>query len=175
MRRGLQAGALALVAALLGLLVWKVASPDKRPTSGPAPNITGARLDGPGRLSLRDFRGHPVVVNFAASWCIPCKQEAPALEAAWRRYRGEGVVVLGVGEESFSGDLRSFARRHGLTFPQLHDTSGKARGRYGLTGYPETFFVDRRGRLVATSIQGPINQGDNVRRFAEGVRAAQRS
>jgi cytochrome c biogenesis protein CcmG/thiol:disulfide interchange protein DsbE len=168
----LQAGAVGLVAALLGLLVWKVATPETRPDAGPAPAIEGPRLDRDGRLSLADFRGKGVVLNFWASWCEPCKQEASALEAAWREHRARGLVVLGVGEEDFSGDLRAFARKYRMSYPLLHDTSGKARGRYGLTGYPETFFVDRQGRLVAESVQGPVNSERNADRFAAGLRAA---
>jgi cytochrome c biogenesis protein CcmG/thiol:disulfide interchange protein DsbE len=173
-RIALQAGALALVVALLGLLVWKVATPDTRPVEGPAPSIDGNRLDGPGKLALRDFRGRGVVINFWASWCEPCKEEAAALEQAYARYRGDGLVVLGVGSQDFRSALERFARRYKVTYPLLHDTSDEARSRYGVNGFPETFFVDRAGRLVGESIQGPVNRDANAKRFADGIRLALR-
>jgi cytochrome c biogenesis protein CcmG/thiol:disulfide interchange protein DsbE len=170
----LQILALAVVAALLALLIRSVVTRGDRPKAGPAPAIHGPRLDGPGKLSLAAFRGKGVVVNFWASWCEPCKKESKALEATWHKWRNSGLVVLGVGEEDFSGYLKAFAREYKLTYPLLHDTSGKARGAYSLKGYPETFFVDRAGRLVAESIQGPVDQGDNRAKFDAGIRAALR-
>jgi cytochrome c biogenesis protein CcmG, thiol:disulfide interchange protein DsbE len=98
-----------------------------------------------------------VVLNFWASWCVPCKSEAPRLEAAWRRWRGRGVVVVGVDAQDFSGDARRFIRRHSLTYPNVHDGPGNVLPDYGVTGFPETYFVDRRGRLVGQRVQGEIS------------------
>jgi cytochrome c biogenesis protein CcmG/thiol:disulfide interchange protein DsbE len=98
-------------------------------------------------LSLSDLRGHPVVVNFWASWCDPCKREAPILETAWRAERAEGVVLLGVDVQDLSDDALGFVRRYGLTYPQVRDGGDGTYGRYGLTGIPETFFIDRAGRV----------------------------
>ena len=146
---------MALVAGLLALLIWKVVSDSggvaaklrsgKRPV---APGFDLPRLDGKGTLSLASLRGKVVVLNFWASWCIPCKKEAPLLEAAWRQWRPRGVVVVGIDEEDLTTDARRFVRRFGLSYPSVHDGPGTLRDRYGLTGYPETFFVDRRGRAV---------------------------
>jgi peroxiredoxin len=172
LRLALQGGAVALVAALLGLLVWKVANPDSRPETGPAPAIDGNRLDGPGRLSLSDFRGRAVVVNFWASWCDPCKEESQTLERAWLQHRDEGLVVLGVGSQDFRFALERFARKYKMTYPLIHDTKDEARSRYGVSGFPETFFVDREGRLVGKPILGPVNREDFADRFAEGIRLA---
>ena len=128
-KRGLQAVTVAVVAGLLGLLIWKVAHQDKGVKLGggrtpPAPGFALARLDGPGKLELASLRGRVVVLNFWASWCAPCKSEAPRLEAAWQRYRRQGVIVLGVDGQDFSGDAKRFMRKHGITYPNVHDGPG---------------------------------------------------
>src|ERR671936_2865637 len=103
LKLGAQALAIGLVLALLALLIWKlvnhngggVASKVDKGKIVPAPDFTLNRLDRPGRLQLASLRGKAVVLNFWASWCFPCKQEAPALERAWREHDGR-IVVLGV-------------------------------------------------------------------------------
>ena len=171
--------ALTLVAGLLGLLVWKVAKDDsgaagalakgEHPT---APSFALQRLDGSGPLSIADLRGKAVVVNFWASWCIPCKDEAPALQAAYERYRKQGLVVLGIDVEDFKQDAHRFATRYGLTYPIVRDTRKVTIGRWGVTGYPETFFVNRQGRLVGERIQGGVDTERNKDAFAQGVALA---
>jgi len=100
-KHGLQALTVAVVLGLLALLIWKVVHQDKGVKLGggrtpPAPQFALSRLDAPGKLKLASLRGKVVVLNFWASWCAPCKSEAPRLEAAWQRYRQRGVVVIGV-------------------------------------------------------------------------------
>jgi cytochrome c biogenesis protein CcmG/thiol:disulfide interchange protein DsbE len=175
---GLQALSLAVVAGLLGLLVWKVVHQGKGAASElakgrnpPAPHFDLGRLDRQGRLSLASLRGKVVVLNFWASWCAPCKSEAPRLEAAWQRWRRQGVVVVGVDAQDFSGDARKFIRRHDLTYPNVHDGPGNVLPDYGVTGFPETYFVDRRGRLVGERVQGEIS----AEKLASGIRRALRS
>jgi cytochrome c biogenesis protein CcmG/thiol:disulfide interchange protein DsbE len=114
-------------------------------------------LEGDGRVSLADFRGKAVVLNFWASWCEPCKEEAPMLEEAWRRHRERGLVVLGVNAQDYGDDARDFVERYGLTYPIVHDGPGSSLGRYGLTGFPETWWIDRQGRLVRY-VQGEFTQ-----------------
>jgi cytochrome c biogenesis protein CcmG/thiol:disulfide interchange protein DsbE len=150
-----QAGAVALVLALLALLVWRVAHSDAGRPQGTAPDFTLPKLAEPGELSLASFRGKVVIVNFWASWCVPCKQEAQDLEAGYRRWRERGVVVVGVDSEDYAGDGRSFARRYGLTYPLVHEAGDSVKRRYGVSGYPESFFVDRRGSVVHYVI-GPL-------------------
>ena len=110
--------ALAGVAGLLVLLVWKVThhpgaklnaaiAHGKKPA---APNFDLPRLDGSGKVSLASLRGKAVVINFWNAYCVPCKAEAPLLERAWQRWRAQGVVVVGVDFEDFTGDARHFAR-----------------------------------------------------------------
>jgi cytochrome c biogenesis protein CcmG/thiol:disulfide interchange protein DsbE len=172
-KHGLQAVTVAVVLGLLGLLIWKVAHQDKGVKLGggktpPAPQFALSRLDAPGKLKLASLRGKVVVLNFWASWCAPCKAEAPRLEAAWRRYRGDGVVVVGVDAQDFSGDAKRFARRYELTYPIVHDGPGDVLPKYGVTGFPETYFVDRRGRLVGDRVAGEIS----AETLAAGIRRA---
>jgi cytochrome c biogenesis protein CcmG/thiol:disulfide interchange protein DsbE len=162
LKRGLQAATVACVAGLLALLVWKVVHQDKGVKLGggrkpPAPQFALSRLDAPGKLELASLRGKVVVLNFWASWCDPCKSEAPRLEAAWQRFHGRGVVVVGVDAQDFSGDAQRFMRKHGITYPNVHDGPGDVLPRYGVSGFPETYFVDRRGRLVGDRVVGEIS------------------
>ena len=110
--------ALVGVAALLGLLIWRVAFKDNTGAADElaagklvdAPAFTLDRLDAEGgRLSLADLRGKAVVVNFWASWCIPCRDEAPVLQKTYERYRDQGLVVLGVDVNDFKEDARRFS------------------------------------------------------------------
>ena len=172
-----------LVAGLLALLVWKVAFANDggaaaelaRGEHPSAPLFTLPRLDADGSLLLASLRGKAVVVNFWASWCPPCKQEAPALQRLYDRYRARGLVVVGLNQEDFTGDARSFMRRYGITFPVVHDRNKSMVGRYGVTGYPETYFIDRNGRLVGERITGPIDGNDNPERVRQGVKLALKS
>ena len=148
--------ALACVAGLLGLLVWKVTHQEHAPRVGAvAPGFTLRRLEGSGMVSLASYRGRPVVLNFWASWCNPCKSEAAVLERDWTRYRGRGVVFLGVDYHDLAPDARTFVRHHALTFPMLEDGSGRVTGSYGISQVPETYILSRQGRVVA-HLAGPI-------------------
>jgi cytochrome c biogenesis protein CcmG/thiol:disulfide interchange protein DsbE len=176
LKLGLQGVTVCVVAGLLGLLIWKVAHQDKGVKLGggktpPAPAFALSRLDAPGKLALGSLRGKVVVLNFWASWCAPCKSEAPRLEAAWRRYRRKGVVVVGVDAQDFSGDARRFVRKYKLTYPNVHDGPGNVLPKYGVTGFPETYFVDRRGRLVGDRVEGEITAA----KLTAGIRRALQS
>jgi cytochrome c biogenesis protein CcmG/thiol:disulfide interchange protein DsbE len=168
------------VVALLGLLVWKVAFEDSggaaerlaRGETPPAPAFTLERLDTEGTLSLASLRGKAVVLNFWASWCIPCKDEAPLLEEAWQQHRDRGLVVLGVDAQDFKGDARKFMARYGLTYPIVHDGKGSTLGSYGITGFPETFFVDRQGNLVGERLVGGLDLERNREKFTQGIELA---
>jgi len=173
--------AIAAVIGLLALLVWKLAFGDGKGAAGAlakgespvAPAFTLSRLDAAGgKISLADLEGKPVVVNFWASWCIPCKDEAPALQKTYEKYRSQGLVVLGIDAQDFRQDARRFVKRFGITYPVAYDGSGSTLGKWGVTGFPETFFVDRTGRLVGKRIQGGIDTERNRAAYAEGVRLA---
>jgi cytochrome c biogenesis protein CcmG/thiol:disulfide interchange protein DsbE len=148
--------ALGCVAGLLALLVWSVVHQQHAPGVGAvAPAFTLRRLEGPGKVSLASYRGRPVVLNFWASWCEPCKSEAAVLERDWTSYHGRGVVFLGVDYHDLASDARRFVSAHSLTFTMLQDGSGKVTGSYGISQVPETYVLDRQGRVVA-HLAGPI-------------------
>ncbi len=160
------AAAVVGVVALLGLLAYGLASnePDRgieralaRGDRPPAPPIELPRLSGAGRGSLADYRGKVVVLNFWASWCEPCREESPLLQRWHERIsqRGRGTVV-GVDILDVTGDAREFAREYGLTYPMLRDGDGDSLDDWGVVAYPETFVIDRRGRIAA-SRRGPVD------------------
>lgn len=168
-----QALAVAIVAGLLALLVWQVTHQSHGVTIGkPAPQFALARLSGDGRLDLSSFRGKAVVINFFQSYCDPCKAEARALERQWQTYRSQGVVFLGIDYYDFPSDARRFIKRYGVTYPILKDRNGVVVDKFGVTGVPETFFVDRKGRLVGSHIEGPIDEGRNATLFRQSIQAA---
>ncbi len=171
--------ALATVACLLGLFVWDVVRSDggaaaqlEQGKSPPAPAFTLELLDGSGRLALSELRGKALIVNFWASWCEPCKDEAPFLQRMYDRHRAEGLVVLGIDVEDFKKDARRFVKRYGLTYPNVRDVKKETIGKWGVTGYPETFFVDRNGRLVGQRIQGGADLDHNQETFQRGLQLA---
>ena len=130
-----------------------------------APKLELERLEGEGTISLASLRGRAVVLNFWASWCKPCEEESPLLEAAWRRYRDEGLVVLGIDAHDFESEAKAFVERHGLTYPIAHDGPGRTLGRFGVVGFPETLFLDRAGRIVAW-VRGPVSEAELERNVA---------
>lgn len=113
-----------------------------------APLLVLPRLDAEGNLDLAALRGRVVVLNFWSSWCIPCRDEAPALDATWQRYRERGVMVLGVNVQDLTPAALRFLRETRTTYPTVRDKDNTVYRAYGLTGVPETFFVDRSGRIV---------------------------
>jgi len=99
-------------------------------------------------MSLETFRGKVVVLNFWASWCYPaCYEEAPVLEAAWRAYRERGLVVVGVDIQDTEPAASRFIKQFGLSFPNAPDPKGKVSIDYGVYGVPETFVIDKQGRI----------------------------
>jgi cytochrome c biogenesis protein CcmG/thiol:disulfide interchange protein DsbE len=146
------------VAAVLGLLAFGLLSKGSAGIAqgDVAPAATMPRLDGSGSGSLADYRGRWVLVNFWASWCIPCQEEASALEDLQQRRGGPGFTVLGIDTEDLSGDGQAFVRRYRLTYPQLHDGDGDAGDDFGTSGVPENFLVDPRGK-VRLALTGPAS------------------
>jgi peroxiredoxin len=165
----LQAAAVLVVALLVALLGWQVFRTDERRglrakveagETPSAPVFALEQLDSDQEVSLASLRGKAVVLNFWASWCLPCKDEAPELEAAWQRWRGRDVVVLGINLQDFDTDAQRFVDRYGVTYPVLRDKNGWTWGRYGLLGLPETWFVNTEGELVGEPFEGPVTAAD---------------
>ena len=170
MTRAVQVTALAAVAGLFILLVWRLTHQSHPPkVGGPAPMFTAKRLDNSGNLSLASLRGKPVVLNFFASWCEPCKAESKVLVDAARQY-GNQVVFLGVDYHDVTSDGRKFLRAHGITYPTVQDGPGDIGDKYGLTGVPETYFIDAKGRLVGAHILGTV--AHQKEKFYDGIKAA---
>lgn len=118
----------------------------------PAPGFTLTTFGGE-PLSLEAYRGQIVVLNFWASWCYPaCYEEAPVLEQGWRQWRDRGVVVLGLDIQDTDDKAKKFIADFGLTFPNARDVTGKVSIDYGVFGVPETFFIDRQGRIRARHV-----------------------
>jgi cytochrome c biogenesis protein CcmG, thiol:disulfide interchange protein DsbE len=186
---GLQLAAVGLVAGLLALLIWRVIDHGRgahlvslieegKEPSAPSfvlpvlwdrgetwPSDARAALSD-GKLSPDELRGHLVVVNFWASWCIPCKKEAPLLAASARAHQGR-VVFLGIDVQDFKSDARRFLKRFDTPYVSVRDGSGSTYGDYGLTGVPETYWIDGRGRIIA-HYAGEITR----RQLEEGIREA---
>jgi cytochrome c biogenesis protein CcmG/thiol:disulfide interchange protein DsbE len=122
----------------------------------PAPGFALPALDGSERLSLSELRGQVVVLNFWASWCRECREEHPALDAAWNRYRERGVVFAGVLFEDTVPDGLAFARELGTDWPLLDDPGSRTAIDYGVFGVPETFVIAPDGTVVAKRV-GPVD------------------
>lgn len=150
----------AVVVAVIGLLAYGLLNKngDALAVGERAPDTQLTRLDGTGTGRVADYRGHWVLVNFWASWCQPCRTEAPALETFWRANRGRGAVVLGVDLDDATDDARSFAREFHLTYPLLRQGDGDSlKEAYGMTGLPENFVVDPHGSIRLIQ-RGPIDE-----------------
>jgi cytochrome c biogenesis protein CcmG/thiol:disulfide interchange protein DsbE len=137
--------------AILGLLAYGFTTEPKFiPTpfiAKPAPPFTLPLFDG-SRLALDQLRGKVVFLNFWASWCPPCRAEARMLEAAWQKYREQGVVFVGANIQDEEASARAFLREFGITYPNGLDHGARIAIEYGVWGLPETFFIDRDGRIT---------------------------
>lgn len=119
------------------------------------------------RLDLREVRGRPVAVNFWASWCDPCREEAQVLERTWREARDRGVLFVGLNQQDILGDARRFLREFGISYLNVRDPGNEVARRWGLVGLPETFFLDADGNVVA-HIVGAASATE----LREGIEAA---
>lgn len=190
--RALQLIALTAVIGMLALLVWqffaanhgaelvKAIRNGKRPaaptftlpviwTDSPTWPPSLQRLLADKRIGLQQLRGRPVVLNFWASWCVPCKKEAPRLDAVARSHAGN-VAFLGIDVQDLTSDARTFLRHHDVRYASVRDNSGVTYNGYGLTGVPETYWLDARGRIVS-HFAGPVS----TTQLEQGIRAAKGS
>ncbi|WP_423225610.1 TlpA disulfide reductase family protein [Candidatus Amarolinea aalborgensis] len=135
--------------------------PGQRPPSPqvgfPAPDFSLSRLDGQS-VRLADWHGQPVVLNFWATWCPPCRAEMPALQAAAQAYGDQGVRVLGVNQAEEANQVAGFMQTLGLDFPVLLDRDAAVSQLYRVRSLPTTFFIDREGVIREIIIGGPMSQ-----------------
>jgi cytochrome c biogenesis protein CcmG, thiol:disulfide interchange protein DsbE len=175
--RILAVGGLAAVTALIALLVFglssrggddqvRVALEERRAiaapgfaldvlTDGALPlRLRGSweRASADRRVELSELGGVPIVLNFWASWCDPCRTEAPVLERGWKKDGGAGVLYLGLDMQDLSGDALDFVKEFAISYPTIRDPGREVADRYGTTGIPETFFIDADGRVVAQAV-----------------------
>jgi cytochrome c biogenesis protein CcmG, thiol:disulfide interchange protein DsbE len=160
------------VCAVIGLLGFGLLSKGETEIAlgEPVPDRELPVLGGPGEGSIADYRGRWVLVNLWASWCVPCRQEAPELDRFARRYRERGVSVLGINVQDNSDDALTFLRDNGVAYRQLRSVGDERSAAFGSTGVPENFLVDPRGRL-ALIWRGPVDQRfleENVVPLVEG-------
>ena len=153
-RKSVLAIAALVIVGFLGLLIWGMLN--KEPITGlsgitmvnrPAPDFTLTTFEGTA-ISLEDLRGKPVVINFWASWCPPCRIEAPLIERTWREYKNRGLIFLGVNIQDRKEDALNYIREFDITYPNGPDPTGEISIDYGVSGLPVTFFVSSKGEIV---------------------------
>lgn len=145
-----------VAAGVAGAIAFLASRPAPEGDAGSTlPAFALPRLDRPGTFARADLDGAPVVVNFWASWCEPCREEIPLLEDAWRTYRDDGVIVLGVNVQDHADDAREFLEEMGMTFPVVRDADQELARALGLFGLPQTFFVRPDGTVVGAARTQP--------------------
>jgi cytochrome c biogenesis protein CcmG/thiol:disulfide interchange protein DsbE len=153
---------------LLALLLTQLLTPAQQASADPllghtAPDFSLATVDfptGQRKIALTDFAGRPVVINFWATWCEPCKEEMPLLETTWKKLQAEGkdVVFLGIDFQESSSDVMLFLLPYGITYPVLLDSNGSAANKYRIVSLPDTFFINRQGKIVSKVLQQLTDQ-----------------
>lgn len=147
--------AFAVILALLGLLAWGLRKAQAGPVeSGMAPDFTITGFDGR-TVTLSQFRGQVVIINFWASWCLPCREEAAYLEETWRKYKDEGVVFIGVDYVDTEKEALAYIEEFDITYINGPDIGTRIAQDYNIKGVPETFFVAKNGELRGIHI-GPL-------------------
>ena len=159
------------VAGLMALLWLK--PPQKYLCDQAAPDFTLTTFSGyqggwpTPTLKLSDLRGKGVVLNFWASWCKPCEEEAAAIEAAWKAYKNKGIVFLGVDFYDQEPAARRYLEKFQITYPNGPDLGGAASKRYGIRAVPETFFINPEGQIVGCRKAGQLSDAELKARIAE--------
>jgi len=123
----------------------------------PGPEFTLPLLEG-GSFGSRDLKGSPVMLNFWASWCVPCREEARLLQKSWTKYQNQGVKFVGVNVQDSTDDAAGFVREFGLTFPMVRDVNLDLYKKLGVRGMPETFFLDHTYRFAGIGSGRQIGQ-----------------
>jgi cytochrome c biogenesis protein CcmG, thiol:disulfide interchange protein DsbE len=158
--------AYALVIGLLGLLGWGLIKVNRgQVDSGMAPDFTLTNFDGE-TLTLSELRGQVVIINFWASWCPPCREEAPYLEATWRKYQDQGVVFIGVDYVDTETEALAYIEEFDITYFNGPDVGTRISYDYNMQGVPETFFIAKNGEIRGVKI-GPLYPPELDQRIEE--------
>jgi cytochrome c biogenesis protein CcmG/thiol:disulfide interchange protein DsbE len=163
--KGFQWGTMAIwggVLVILAVLGWGLLRTNAERPDNVAPDFevqffNGYEWEGKTTANLSDFKGQPVILNFWASWCAECRIEADLLEDTWRAYRDEGVVFLGVAYVDVEPKSIAYLEEFDITYPNGPDLRSSVSSKYEITGVPETFFIDRDGKISHIQI-GPVNE-----------------
>ena len=141
----------------------------------PAADFSGQLYEpfqGESEFRLSAYRGQVVVVNFWASWCPPCREEAPLLEQTWRKYKEQGVLFIGINIWDTEQGARAYMEEFDITFPNLVDERGRIAVEYGVTGIPETFFITPTG-MISRKVIGAINRTTLEQNIQEAIRVGE--
>jgi len=155
----LSAGLLALLGSQLLVPAQNQSEAASNPLVGhPAPDFTldvlGPHANSAPTIHLASLKGKPIMLNFWASWCIPCQQEAPLLQKTWQNVQRQGIIFLGIDFQDARSDGLNFLHIYGITYLNVADDTGSTAINFGVTGVPETFFIDRHGVIVSKVIGG---------------------
>ncbi len=136
-----------------------------------AKNFSLASLDGSNKVELKDLKGKPVVINFWASWCGPCREEMPFLQKSWNEYKDKGVTFLGIDVLDEEKSARAFLEVYGISYPNLKDSSGEVANAYGVIALPVTFFIDREGRVIKKNYGAFVGEDgeNNFRQYVSEI------
>jgi cytochrome c biogenesis protein CcmG/thiol:disulfide interchange protein DsbE len=160
-------GILVLFVGLLAYRLWDTNTSEQR-ASGLAPEFTFTTFEGE-TIGLADLRGKGVVLNFWASWCDPCRDEAALLEATWRREQNNGIVFIGLDYLDQEPAAKAYLAEFDITYPNGPDLQSKAARRYGIKGVPETYLISPTGEVVETII-GPLTSQAQLDALIEQIR-----
>lgn len=163
---------LVLLALFAGLAfqLWRTNHAEQR-AAGTAPEFSFTTFDGQ-TINSADLRGKGVVLNFWASWCDPCREEAALLEATWKREKANGIVFIGLDYLDQEPAAKAYIEEFGITYPIGPDLQSNAARRYGIKGVPETFFIDPQGAITEIVI-GPITSQARMDTLLDEIRPAQ--
>lgn len=152
-------GGILVILAVLGwgLLRVNAERPDDVAPDFEVQFFNGYEWEGNSVANLSDFKGRPVVLNFWASWCAECRIEADLLEDTWRAYKDDGVVFLGVAYVDVEPKSIAYLEEYDVTYPNAPDLRSSVSSKYEITGVPETFFIDREGKISHIQI-GPVSE-----------------
>lgn len=160
----------AILALFVGLLAWRLWDTNKSEhrASGMAPPFTFTTFEGE-TISLDDLKGKGVVVNFWASWCDPCRDEAALLEQAWQREQNNGIVFIGLDYLDQEPAAKAYLAEYRISYPNGPDLRSEAARRYGIKGVPETFFINPTGEITEVVI-GPIVNEAQMEQYLAKIR-----